>query len=142
MAIHPLCSEHVPVSEPAVALSTFLLHHLPFSTAIQLNEEEWPYNTPTRASESPPFQLIPPTSTTTLTLPMEGNHYLSLHTTLTRSRANTISVLLWPDTLLINSSPMPVQVVEEWSGEKEAGRRETMLQSTEVGVVIGKEVSE
>ncbi len=140
IAFFVLTSERVPVSEPAVALSTFLLLQLPFSS---LKEEgdgsEWPCCMADIESSTP--ISFPLTATMALTLPIEGGHYLSLQATLLRTHTNTISIHLQPATLLVNSSLLTIQVTEGGQREEGVGKRVTGLEGGEVGTVLGSEVS-
>ncbi len=136
----PVSSEHVPVSEPPVPVSTFLLLQLPFSAVGEEREGkgEWPYLMPNTESPPPHTRSM---STMAVTLPMEGGHYLSLSVALLRSRRNTISLLLEPPVLLVNSCPLTVRVLEGSPGEEGAGQRSITLESTGVGTILGSEVS-
>lgn len=82
----------------------------------------------------------PPPTTTTVTLPVEGGHYLSLSVTLLRSHANTIAVHLQPSALLVNSFPLPLWVTEGSLREDGTGRS-APLDVAKVATVLGSEVS-
>ncbi len=86
------CRDVIGVSEPSVSLSTFLLHHLPFS----------------------PEQQPLKSSLLRLSLPLDDRNgrCCKIHALFLRSTLNTITVELRPDVTVSNQTSLSFDLVE------------------------------
>ena len=137
-------SNAVGHSEPSLALSTFLLHHLPISKEDKEEEE-----TSTTASDKTKLAAI-----AYLSVPLEDGSSCTVHATLVRSSLNTITAQLLPEMMIVNKCPWKMEVAELVAGEDErdeelwegkvlvAEKREriTVLESSESTVCVWKKV--
>lgn len=137
------CSSLVERSEPSLALSTFLLHHLPVSKD-DLDQK-------TAAEDKPSSKP----AIAYLSLPLGNGSCCTLHAALVRNSLNTITAVLQTDTVIVNECPWGVELVELVEGESEereatwkgkilvGERREkvTMLGPTDTAVCVHKRVS-
>jgi hypothetical protein len=107
------------VSEPTVSLSTFLLVHLPFSeqeVGEKQDEEkklrDWPYDDDDDEAQ---FGLSGVTlgNSMKVMLPSVAGSQSCLHAVLERDPFNTITLHLLPDVLVINRSPITLQLLTE-----------------------------
>lgn len=135
--IFSTCSEAAALSEPPVALSTFLLQHLP--------------------SDNNRNQTDTKPATAFLSLPLDDASSCSVHAALLRSSSNTITVKLRPEAMLVNEcSHLSLQLVEVIIGKEkksEEGVREgegvtvtkkervTCVEPSGMSVLTQKEVS-
>ncbi len=108
------CNSVAERSDPSLALSTFLLHHLPVSKddpAIldQKTAEDIPSSKPAIAY---------------LSLPLGDGSSCTLHAALVRNSLNTITAVLQTDIVVVNECPWEVELVELVEGESE--EREAM----------------
>ena len=132
-------------SEPSLALSTFLLHHLPIS-----KEEGGQEQTSATSHKTKPAAIA------YLSVPLEDGSSCTVHATLVRSSLNTITAKLLPEMMIVNKCPWKMEVAELVTGEDKrdealwegkvlvAERRErtTVLESWESTVCVWKQVGE
>ena len=137
------CSSLAERSEPSIALSTFLLHHLPVSKDdldLKTTAEDKPSTKPAIAY---------------LSLPLGDGSCCTLHAALVRNSLNTITAVLRTDAVIVNECPWGVELVELVEGESEereaawegkilvGERREkvTMLGPKDTAVCVHKQVN-
>lgn len=137
------CSRTVGNSDPSLALSTFLLHHLPVSK----EEQDCEDNSGNRSTTKPAIAY--------LSLPLEDGSYCTVHTALVRNSLNTINALLLTEMKVVNECPWEVELAELvpgedekeealWEGKVLVGERKekkTMLRPSEKAVCVWREVS-
>ena len=106
-------SSAVERSDPSLALSTFLLHHLPISkddpaAAAAIDDHE---KTTANPSSKPAIAY--------LSLPLGDGSRCTLHAALVRNSFNTITAVLQTDTVFVNECPWWVELVEVVEGTSE-----------------------
>lgn len=104
-----LCSGRCATEErsnPSLALSTFLLHHLPVSHDDHTFEE----------SPSSDRRLKKP-AIAYFSLPLENGYSCPVHAVLVRNSLNTITAVLKTEFMVVNRCPWEVELVELISGE-------------------------
>ena len=102
------CSSLAERSESSLALSTFLLHHLPVSKD-DLDQK-------TAAAEDKPSTKP---AIAYLSLPLGDGSCCTLHAALVRNSLNTITAVLRTDAVIVNDCPWGVELVELVEGESE-----------------------
>lgn len=102
------CRFPVERSEPSLALSTFLLHHLPISKDDPATPDKRTVDSP---SSKPAIAY--------LSLPLSDGSSCTLHAALVRNSLNTITAVLRTDVVIVNECPWEMEVVELVEGESE-----------------------
>lgn len=133
------------VSDPSLALSTFLLHHLP----ITKEEHHQQLTSGDHHGHTKP-------ATAYLSLPLEDGSCCTVHAALVRNSLNTITAVLMPEVMLVNECPWQLELIElilgddeeeegsVWDGKVLVGvRREkkTVLRPSDKAVCVRKQVN-
>lgn len=101
------CSSPTERSDPSLALSTFLLHHLPISKDDPAIDQETTDNPSSKSAIA------------YLSLPLGDGSSCTIHAALVRNSLNTITAVLRTDVVIVNKCPWEVEVVELVEGENE-----------------------
>ena len=101
------CSSPIGRSEPSLALSTFLLHHLPISKDDPALDQ--------KTTDNPSSKV----AIAYLSLPLGDGSSCTIHAALVRNSLNTITAVLQTDVVIVNECPWKVEVVELVEGESE-----------------------
>ena len=128
------CNEAAACSEPPLALSTYLLQHLPLPDKVDNHGSFKP-------------------ATAFLSLPLDNDSSCCVHAALLRTSLNTVAVELRAETILINKChSLSIQLVESITGEderkwegsvlvREKRERLTLLEPFDEAVMVQKQVS-